>query len=121
MVYNESKKWFLYSQIPKEVNKLFILIEANNQPEYEKALSKLASYLKTRLDTIGKVERIDHDANIYLKQNYSNLPIIIFEGKPVIHETMNIVTVIDNLLPKKEFDSNIQNILKALKNGKDLL
>lgn len=126
MIHEESKKWFMYSCLPKDINKMFIYMEARNCPECEKALEDLSAYLRTRLDTIGKVHRVDVDLEIddipLLEEDFAKVFPILLCGDDVIeHDMTNIVAAVSRYLPEKTFNENTEQMLKALKDGKNLL
>lgn len=124
MIHNEQKKWFLYSTLPPRINKLFIYMPTANDPKAEKALEELSEYLKTRLDTIAKVTRVDQEQEGELYGWNITFPRVIFgqDGGWIInHNLTDITKAVSNFIPVIEVEPNVEEILKALKDGKDLL
>lgn len=122
MIHNEQKKWFLYSTLPPNINKLFIYMPTMNNPVAEKALGELADYLKTTLDTIGKVNRVDvNSCEGSILPVVEDFPLLVFDGNIITHNTTDIVKSVSNYLPVVELEPSAEERVKALKDGKDLL
>lgn len=122
MIHNEQKKWFLYSTLPHNINKLFIYMPTMNNPMAEKALEELAEYLKTCLDVIGKVTRVDtNSCESDVLPVVENFPLLLFDGNIIVHNQTDITKAVSNYLPVNEIDLATAEKVKALKDGKDLL
>lgn len=122
MIHNEQKKWFLYSTLPHNINKVFIYMPTVNYPECEKALEELTEYFKTTLDTIAKVNRIDIDKEaIPYCVSRDSFPIVLFDDTIIKHNVTDVTKAVSNYLPVVDIDLPTAEKVKALKDGKDLL
>lgn len=127
MIHNEQKKWFLYSTLPPNVTKVFIYMPTINYPECEKALGELVDYFGESFNVIAKVSRIDTDneSALFVERGISversSFPIVVYDEQVIHHNLTDITKVVSNYLPVEDVDPNVEERLKALKDGKDLL
>ena len=123
MIHNEQKKWFLYSTLPHNINKVIIYMPTVNYPECEKALEELTEYFKLTLDTVAKVTRVDleNEALPFALPNARNFPMVVFDEVVIKHDVSDVVKAVSNYLPTKDIDLPVAEKVKALKDGKDLL
>jgi hypothetical protein len=122
MIHKEQKKWMLYSNLPKEVNKLFIYMPTENWLKAETALQELSKHLMVSKDAIGKVTRVDLiGEGIYDEIPTERFPLVSYNGGFIKHDQIDIVNKVEEVIETVELSEGTLNMLKVLKDGKDLL